>query len=100
MRSRDRVEFGAGTVDLSAVEQIVESAQARAMANALVWARDRAVDGRRGMGPAVHAVMADIEEHGLAAVHPWGIGELASFRPFELAAFLNRLRTLETEPVP
>ncbi len=98
VHSRDRVEFGSGTVDLGAVEQVVETAQTRAMANALVWAKDRAIDGDRGVGPAVHAIMAAIEEQGLGAVHPWGIGELAGFRPFELAAFLNRLRTLETEP--
>jgi predicted ABC-class ATPase len=98
VRARDRVSFGAGTVELGAVEQIVETAQTRAMANALVWGRGHAFDGKRGLADAVDRLMADIDEHGLAAVHPHGIGELADFRRFELAAFLNRLRTLETEP--
>ncbi len=98
VRARDRVSFGTGEVELGAVEQIVETAQTRAMANALVWARERAIDGERGMADALRQVMADIEADGLVSVHPHEIGELAAFRRFELAAFLNRLRTLETEP--
>ncbi|MFW6206139.1 MAG: P-loop domain-containing protein, partial [Gemmatimonadota bacterium] len=98
VRGRDRLDFGAHTVELAAVEQLVETAQTRAVANAVVWARGAAIDGERGMADAVEALMAAVGEHGLAAVHPHGIGELAGFRRFELAAFLNRLRTLETEP--
>ena len=98
VRGRDRVSFGTQTVELGAVEQIVEAAQTRAIANALVWARGDALDGERGMADAVERVMAAIEADGLAAVHPHGIGELAAFRPFELAAFLNRMRTFKTEP--
>lgn len=100
VRARDRVSFGTGEVELGAVEQIVETAQTRAMANALVWARGKAINGERGMADALDHVMADIHTAGLVAVHPHGIGELAAFRRFELAAFLNRLRTLETEPSP
>ncbi len=97
VRGRDRVSFGTHTVELGAVEQIVETAQTRAIAHALVWARDQAIDGERGMADALERVMEDIASRGLASVHPHGIGELAAFRRFELAAFLNRLRTLETE---
>lgn len=99
VRSSDRVELGVETVDLSAVEQIVEAAQTRAMAHALVWARGVALDGRLEMTEAVQRIMSDIEEQGLEVVHPHDAGELAAFRRFELAALLNRLRTLETEPV-
>ncbi|MGK7312066.1 MAG: ABC-ATPase domain-containing protein [Candidatus Longimicrobiales bacterium M2_2A_002] len=98
VRGRDRVSFGTRTVELGAVEQLVETAQTRAIANALIWGRGNALDGHRGMADALEKLMEDIDSHGLAAVHPYGIGELAEFRRFELAAFLNRLRTLETEP--
>ena len=97
VRSRHRVSFGTQTVELGAVEQVVEAAQTRAIANALVWGRGEAIDGTRGMADAMEELMAAIAEHGLIAVHPYGIGELAGFRRFELAAFLNRLRTLETD---
>ncbi len=96
VRARDRVELGTTTVELGAVEQIVETAQTRAMAYAVAWACGELLDGASDMGEAIHRVMAEIERQGLAAVHPYGIGELAAFRPFELAAFLNRIRTLST----
>jgi predicted ABC-class ATPase len=97
VRSRDRVEYGTGTVDLAAVEQLVESAQTRAIAHAVAWARADVLEGTHAsMRDALGAVMEAIEREGLSAVHPYGIGELAAFRSFELAAFLNRVRSLET----
>ena len=98
VRSRDRVSFGTRTVELAAVEQIVEKAQTRAMANALIWLRDKNLENVDSMREAVDRLMQDIRDDGLVALHPYGIGELAAFRRFDLAAFMNRLRTLETEP--
>lgn len=94
-RSEDRVAFGTEEVELDAVEQIVEQAQTRAMAEALVWARGRAIDGRRSMTAALAQVAAAVGERGLDILHPDEVGEMAAFRIFELAAFLNRLRSLE-----
>jgi predicted ABC-class ATPase len=96
VRSRDRVEFGRETVDLAAVEQIVETAQTRAMAHALVWARGRAMDGGAPIREVLATVLDDIAREGLVGVHPHRVGELAEFRRFELTAFLNRIRTLTT----
>jgi predicted ABC-class ATPase len=98
IRSRDRVDFGTDTVELAAVEQIVEEAQTRAMAQALVWARDEVIDGQRTLGDVTAEITRRTAHGSLADIHPYRIGELAWFRPFELAAFLNRLRTLITEP--
>jgi predicted ABC-class ATPase len=94
-RAEDRVSFGSQDVELGAVEQIVEQAQTRAMAEALVWARGRVIDGRRDMAAALSLVAAAIREEGLHVLHPNEVGEMAEFRIFELAAFLNRLRSLE-----
>jgi predicted ABC-class ATPase len=94
-KAEDRVSFGTQEVDLAAVEQIVEQAQTRAMAEALVWARGRAIDGRRDMAAALGHIARVIENEGLAVLHPDQVGEMAGFRVFELAAFLNRLRSLE-----
>ncbi|MEJ2678715.1 MAG: ABC-ATPase domain-containing protein [Gemmatimonadota bacterium] len=94
-RSEDRVSFGTQDVELGAVEQIVELAQTRAMAEALVWARKNAIDGRRDMADALARVVAAVRADGLGVLHPDEVGEMAAFRVFELAAFLNRLRSLE-----
>jgi predicted ABC-class ATPase len=96
--SRDRVQFGREQVDLGAVEQIVETAQTRAMAYAVEWARHGAMDGDRSLAQVVAAVLVEIRDRGLGVVHPHDIGELAAFRGVELAALLNRLRTLTTVP--
>lgn len=96
--ARDRVSFGTTLVDLAAVEQVVEDAQTRALAHAAAYARRDAIDGHRTMGAAIARLMAEIDASGVGIVHPHEIGELARFRGVELAAFLNRLRSLRTEP--
>jgi len=94
--AEDRVLFGVEEVDLGAVEQIVETAQVRAMAQALAWARGRVIDGRRELPEALREIMDVIAREGLDAIQPEPAGEFAAFRIFELAAFLGRVRTLET----
>jgi predicted ABC-class ATPase len=96
-RTEDRVTFGTQEIELSAVEQIVELAQTRAMAEALVWARGRAIDGQRSMEEALNVIMASIATGGLDSIVPYPVGELAEFRIAELAALLNRVRTLVTD---
>lgn len=95
-RSEERILFGGEEVELSAVEQLVEVAQTRAIAMTLAWARGRIIDGRRTVAEALGEVMAVIEREGLDLVQEELTaeltGELAEFRVFELAAFLNRIR--------
>ena len=97
IRSRDRVEFGTEKVDLAAVEQLVEEAQTRAIANAVVWARGEAMADGADMRTVLERVLEAVAREGLGVVHPDPIGELSEFRLFELGAFLNRIRTLRTE---
>jgi predicted ABC-class ATPase len=92
--TEERIVFGAEEVELSAIEQLVEPAQTRALGLALVRARGDAIDGRRPMRAALEAVMALLEREGLDAFQEYQTGELAEFRIFELAAFVNRVRTL------
>ncbi|MEX0893131.1 MAG: ABC-ATPase domain-containing protein, partial [Gemmatimonadota bacterium] len=91
-RSAARVLFGAEEVELSAVEQLVETAQTRAMARALARARRHALDGQRPLAEALHQVIHTLERQGLDAFQEEKTGELAAFRVFELAAFLGRVR--------
>ncbi|MGH7545742.1 MAG: ATPase, partial [Gemmatimonadota bacterium] len=96
IRKLDRVSFGTEEVELSAVEQLVERAQTRAIAEALVWARGRILDGRVTLADALGRIVDAVERDGLDVLSPYPVGELAEFRIFELAAFLNRLRSLQT----
>jgi predicted ABC-class ATPase len=97
--ARDRVQFGRERVDLAALDQVVETAQTRAMAYAVAWARESAL-ASLPLGAAVHAIVTELERVGVEIVHPHGIGELAGFRALELAAFLHRIRSLRTLPAP
>jgi predicted ABC-class ATPase len=96
--SRDRVQFGREHLDLGGVEQIVETAQTRAMAYAAARARHGAMDGKRSLVDVVAVILEEIQDRGLGVVHPHDIGELAAFRGVEMAALVNRLRSLRTEP--
>jgi predicted ABC-class ATPase len=96
-RTEDRVMFGSEEVELSAVEQLVEPAQARAIAAALAATRGNCIDGRRDVADALQAIMSLLDEYGVDAFQEHPVGELAAFRIFELAAFLGRIRSLRTE---
>lgn len=95
-RGLHAIQFGEDNIDLGAVAQLVNSSQTRAIADALVYGLERYVDGKRPLADILTRIMADIEEQGLNVVADfrYPVGDLACFRPFELGAALNRLRTL------
>jgi len=96
LRSRGTrsIEFGEHEIDLGAVEQLVDGGQTRAIAEALEFARREILDGDLDLAAALDVVDAAIEARGLDAVQGRPAGDLARFRRFELAAALNRLRSL------
>ena len=95
VRDVDGVVFGTEEIDLSAVEQIVERGQLRAIASAIVYAKEQYINERRTLPEILNCVMADIELQGLDILSNLPEGDLVLFRRFELAAALNRLRTLK-----
>jgi predicted ABC-class ATPase len=94
----DRMAFGEEEMDLSAIEQLVERGQVAAIGRALVRAASREMGegkaatgggtGGRGRGDA----------QGLDLLDERIVGDYAEFRAHEMAAVLNRLRTLRTSP--
>lgn len=96
LRSRDvdQLQIGTESIDLAAVEQLVEPGQVRAIAEAILYAQRHYLSENTSLAAAVAAVMADLDQHGLDSLTDWPVGDLASFRGLELAAALNRLRTL------
>ncbi len=94
MQTPTRVVFGSEELELGALEQLVEEAQVRAIARAIVYAADRRLDGRRTLREGLRGLMQEIGSLGLAVIDPRRAGDCAEFRIFELAAALGRLRTL------
>lgn len=97
-RGLHAIQFGTETIDLAAVEQIVARAQTRAIGEALWYARERFMDGRRPLAEVLDLTMEAIERDGLDVLDRRRVGDLAAFRRFELAAALNRLRLLAVKP--
>ena len=107
-RGRDRIEFGAADMDLSAVEPVVSNAQLRGIAEALGWVATGLRSGRlEGDIPtlldAVEEAMTRAAAEGgtpLDALGRGTEGDLAGFRRHELAAALNRVRGLRVRVPP
>ena len=93
VRDVDEISFGNEEIDLSAVEQIVETGQLKAIAKALVYSK-RYMDSSTTISEILDRVIADINSQGLDILTTLREGDLVLFRRFELAAALNRLRTL------
>jgi len=98
VRDADEIAFGMEEIDLAAVEQLVETGQLRAIAAAIVSAKGKSLDGRTALPEILEDVMAEIADRGLDAIAEPYRGDLAQFRRFELAAALNRLRSLRVRP--
>jgi predicted ABC-class ATPase len=95
VRSTEGLIIGHEELDLSAVEQIVSWAQLRAVGQALLLARREYMDGTRSLPEILDLVEGRIRRGGLDVLDPRLTGDLAAFRRFELAAALNRVRTLQ-----
>lgn len=93
----DRCLFGREEVALGAVEQLVEEAQIRAIAQAWAWASSRAFKGGTSLAAAVEEILETVAREGLEALQSSPAGNLSEFRGHELGAFLNRLRSLRVE---
>ena len=94
VRDVDELAFGTEEIDLGAIEQIVDSGQLRAIAAAMVYAKQQYMDGKRTLSEIIDLVMADIDAQGMDILSPFPEGDFAMFRRFELAAVINRLRSL------
>jgi len=99
IKARDRrVQFGREEIDLAAIEQLVEPAQIRTIGWALWYLAQHYFDGRTTIAEALNRLEGLIEQQGLLAILPHESGEFSYARRFELAAALNRLRTLRISP--
>jgi predicted ABC-class ATPase len=98
-RGLDNITFGFHDIDLSAVEQIVDTSQVNAISDIIIYALEKKyIDGKNTITEILRRVFGDIEKYGLDTIsefkgqHP---GSYALPRKFEVAAALNRLRTLK-----
>ena len=92
-RGVDEIVFGTEEIDLSAVEQIVDTGQLKAIAMAIVYAKK--TYRQLTLSEILERVEEDIAESGMDVLSNFPQGDLTHFRPLELAAAFNRLRSLQ-----
>ncbi len=101
-RGRDALLFGSEEIDLRGVEQIVDPSQTRAIGYALHRAATQLLDGEPSLRELLERLETWLASEGLDALDPFHRpgthpGELARPRGLEIAAAINRLRTLRVE---
>lgn len=89
------MQFGEEEIDLSAVAQLVDEGQVRALGRALVLLRDILEENRaETVAAGIAEVCRRVEEGGLDVVDDRPVADYVAFRAQELAAALNRFRGL------
>lgn len=92
--------YGTNVIDLSYVEQLVDPSQTRAIAWMLKYISDHLADGKTPLPRILQKLFQLVEEKGLEVISPYRgkhPGDLALPRPLEVAAAINRLRTLQVK---
>ncbi len=103
-RGCEEIVFGTTEIDLRGVEQLFDSSQTRAIAGALHLASQQMMDDARTLREVLDALDRFFDEEGLDALDPFHRpgrhpGSLARPRRFEIAAAINRMRTLQVRPL-
>lgn len=99
-RGMESIQFGRESIELDSVEQLVDPSQSEAIADMLLYALNRGYfDNRSTLRQVLERIYRDISTQGLDTLspsrggrHP---GDYALPRPQEVAAAINRLRTLK-----
>jgi len=91
-RGLRELSYGDETIDLSALAQLVDESQVRAIGVLLRWIDQHGSEDAT-LGALVDAALDAVTRHGLYALG--GVGELAAVRRHELAGAMNRLRGLQ-----
>ena len=86
------IHFGRSTIELGAVEQLVDRSQSLAAGWALHHLASRYFKSGMNLCDALDALDAEVAERGVDILLPWRAGSVALPRMFEIAAVLNRLR--------
>ena len=94
-RDVDSITIGTDEIDLSAVEQLVDGGQLKAIAKTLVYLKAKYARQQLTLAEILNKLEENVDKSGLDVITDFAQGNLAQFRSLELAAALNRLRSLQ-----
>jgi predicted ABC-class ATPase len=89
--------YGRTAVDLSLVSQVVDESQTNAIGDLIHYCATHYFQGSTSLAEGLQKAMADLGEKGLDILSPYKRGDYARPRIFEVAAAINRMRTLRSK---
>lgn len=98
VRSKTLVHFGELELDLVCVEQLSEKSQTRAISEAITGGLQQQLKQNKSLAKVLDELEQQFDKHGLDVLAPkMMLGQFARPRRFELAAAINRLRSLRMQ---
>lgn len=94
-KGRETLAYGDHFIDLSCLEQLVETGQTRAIGRLMYRYAEKFLDPSTTLREGLEQAMAEIDEKGLDGLMPYKVGNLTRPRLFEVAGAINRLRGLK-----
>ncbi|MCB9781755.1 MAG: ABC-ATPase domain-containing protein [Candidatus Omnitrophica bacterium] len=88
------IQFGEEEIEVSLLAQLVDPSQCRMIGDCLLQFSRGLCDGHRSIPELLDRIEEEISRKGLESVAERGFGDRAAVRRYEIAAALNRLRTL------
>lgn len=92
VREQRLLDYGRNRIDLSDVEQLIDSGQTETIGRMLSWCHRHEIPQDEGFVKMLADLLDDVEQKGPDFLLPWKAGHLALPRLYELAAAANRLR--------
>jgi predicted ABC-class ATPase len=96
-KGRETLTYGEHYIDLSFLEQLVETGQTRAIGRTIHLYATKYLEGNPCLKEGLEKVMAEIDEKGLDVLMPYPVGNLTKPRILEIAGAINRLRSLKVK---
>ncbi len=87
--------YGATTIDLSGLEQLVDMSQTRAIGDIILYYSRKYAGREYTLHQGLEQLFEELEQQGLDILSARKPGNYAMPRKFEVAAAINRMRTLE-----
>jgi predicted ABC-class ATPase len=87
--------YGRTAIDLAQVAQLVDESQTRAIGDMIHYCATHYFNGKISLAEGLKKAMDDLDQKGLDILSPFKRGDYAWPRIFEVAAAINRMRTLK-----
>ena len=96
-KSLKTILFGSTSIDLGSLEQLVDWSQTRALGEAILYFARHCASHELSLREGLEQLERELDQQGLDRLTRFKTGNLARPRVFEIAAAINRMRTLKVE---